>query len=61
MCKAINDMIESKERENTINLYKNGVSIEIIAKSLSLPIEKFVHGFCPHYKEVFGESDKKKD
>lgn len=40
MCKAINDMIESKERENTINLYKNGVSIEIIAKSLSLPIEK---------------------
>ena len=37
-CKAIKDMIESKE--NTINLYKNGVSIEIIAKSLSLPIEK---------------------
>ncbi|WP_118544282.1 hypothetical protein [Clostridium sp. AF32-12BH] len=39
-CKAIKDMIESKEKENTINLYKNGVSIEIIAKSLSLPIEK---------------------
>ena len=36
----IKDMIESKEKENTINLYKNGVSIEIIAKSLSLPIEK---------------------
>ena len=39
-CKAIQDMIESKEKENAINLYKNGVSIEIIAKSLSLPIEK---------------------
>lgn len=44
-CKAIQDMIERKEKESVINLYKNGVSIEIIAKSLSLPIEKFVHGF----------------
>ena len=40
VCKAINDMIERKEKESTINLYKNGVSMEIIAKSLSLPIEK---------------------
>lgn len=40
VCKAINDMIESKEKENAISFYKNGVSIEIIAKSLSLPIEK---------------------
>lgn len=40
VCKAINDMIESKEKENAINFYKNGVSMEIIAKSLSLPIEK---------------------
>lgn len=39
-CKAIKDMIESKEKENAINFYKNGVSIEIIAKSMSLPIEK---------------------
>ena len=39
-CKAIQDMIESKEKDSTINLYKNGVSMEIIAKSLSLPIEK---------------------
>lgn len=39
-CKAIQDMIESKEKENAINLYKNGVSIEIIAKSLSLPTER---------------------
>lgn len=37
-CKAIQDMIESKE--SAINFYRNGVSIEIIAKSLSLPIEK---------------------
>ena len=40
MCKAINDMIECKEKESAINFYRNGVSIEIIAKSLSLPIEK---------------------
>ena len=39
-CKAIQDMIESKEKESAINFYRNGVSIEIIAKSLSLPIEK---------------------
>lgn len=39
-CKAIQDMIESKEKESVIALYKNGVSIEIIAKSLNLPIEK---------------------
>ena len=40
VCKAINDMIERKEKESAINFYRNGVSIEIIAKSLSLPIEK---------------------
>lgn len=40
MCKAIQDMIESREKEIAISCYKNGVSIEIIAKSLSLPIEK---------------------
>lgn len=39
-CKAIKDMIESKEKESAINFYKNGVSMEIIAKSLNLPIEK---------------------
>lgn len=33
-------MIERKEKENAIGLYQNGVSIEIIAKSLNLPIEK---------------------
>lgn len=39
-CKAINDMIESKQKEDAISFYKNGVSIEIIAKSFHLPIEK---------------------
>ena len=39
-CKAIQDMIERKEKESAINFYRNGVSIEIIAKSLNLPIEK---------------------
>ena len=39
-CKAIRDMIERKEKECVIGLYQNGVSIEIIAKSLNLPIEK---------------------
>ena len=40
VCKAINDIIENQTKENAISFYKNGVSIEIIAKSLSLPIEK---------------------
>ena len=48
MCKAIDDMMkeaeakgaEKKQVENAINLYKNGVSLELISKSLGMSINK---------------------
>ena len=48
MCKAIADMMkeaeakgaEKKQVENAINLYKNGVSLELISKSLGMSINK---------------------
>ena len=44
MCKAIDDMmkdaVEKNKEENAINLYKNGVSLELISKSLGMSINK---------------------
>lgn len=48
MCKAIDDMMKDAKNEgrnetlveNAINLYKNGVSLELISKSLGLSINK---------------------
>lgn len=39
-CKAIQDMIERKEKESTINLYKNGVSNRNYCKILELTNRK---------------------
>ncbi len=40
MCKAIDDMmkdaVEKNKEENAINLYKNGVSLELISKLLGM-------------------------
>ena len=48
MCKAIDDMMKEAKNEgrnetlveNAINLYKNGVSLELISKSLGMSINK---------------------
>lgn len=48
MCKAIDDMMKDAKNEgrnetlveNAINLYKNGVSLELISKSLGMSINK---------------------
>ncbi len=47
MCKAIEDMMkeaeakgaEKKQVENAINFYKNGVSLDIISKSINMSID----------------------